>query len=67
LGSEIKELENQLIRYQQHNINLQFHVGLEQMLKIQEERQKQNPEGKLLEKDKDISYLKNITKSYWYK
>jgi len=32
---------------------------LEQMLKNQKERQKQNLEGKLLEKDKDISYVKN--------
>jgi hypothetical protein len=54
---KMKELEKQLIHYQQHNINLQFQVGLEQMLKNQE-RQKQNLEGKLLEKDKDISYLK---------
>jgi hypothetical protein len=56
---KIKELENQLIHYQQHNINLQFQVGLEQMLKKQEERQNQNLEGKLQEKDKDISYLKD--------
>jgi hypothetical protein len=56
---KIKELENQLIHYQQHNKNLQFQVGLEQMLKKQEERQKQNLEGKLQEKDKDISYLKD--------
>jgi hypothetical protein len=53
---KIKELEKQLIHYQQHNGNLQFQVGLEQMQKNQEERQKQNLEGKLLEKDKDISY-----------
>ena len=37
---KIKELENQLIHYQQHNINLQFQVGLEQMLRKQKERQK---------------------------
>jgi hypothetical protein len=55
---KIKELENQSIHYQQHNINLQFQFGLEKMLKNQEERQKQNLEGKLLEKHKDISYLK---------
>jgi hypothetical protein len=35
---KIKELENHLIHKQQHNINLQFQVGLEQMLKNQEER-----------------------------
>jgi hypothetical protein len=58
LGSEIKQVENQLIHYQQHNKNLQFQVGLEQMLKNQKEGQKLNLEGKLLEKDKDISYLK---------
>jgi hypothetical protein len=52
---KIKELENQLIHYQQHNTNLQFQVALEQILKKQEERQKQNLEGKLQEKDKDIS------------
>jgi hypothetical protein len=49
---KIKELENQLIHYQLHNINLQFQVGLEKMLKNQKERQKQNLEGKLLEKDR---------------
>jgi hypothetical protein len=54
----IKELENQIIHYQQHNKNLQFQVGLEKMLKKQEERQKQNLEEKLQEKDKDISYIK---------
>jgi hypothetical protein len=30
---KIKELENQLIHYQQHNRNLQFQVGLEKMQK----------------------------------
>jgi hypothetical protein len=59
LGSENKRIKTQLIHYQQHNKNLEFQVGLEQMLKNQEERQKQNLEGKLQEKDKDISYLKN--------
>jgi hypothetical protein len=59
---KIKELENQLIHYQQHNINLQFQVGLDQMQKNQEEGQKQNLEGKLLEKGKEISYLKKHVK-----
>jgi len=35
---KIKKLENQLIHHQQHNRNLQFQVGLEQMLKKQEKR-----------------------------
>jgi hypothetical protein len=60
LGSEnkrIREPTNSLSTTQQ-----KFTISswvVEQMLKNQEERQKQNLEGKLLEKDKDISYLKN--------
>lgn len=56
---KIKELENQLIHYQQHNKSLQFQVALEQMVKNQEERQKQNLEEKLQGKDRHFLFKRS--------
>jgi Tfp pilus assembly protein PilF len=53
LGSENKRIREPT-NSQQHIKNLQFQLGLEQMQKNQEERQKQNLEGKLVEKDRQF-------------
>ena len=46
----IKELENQIIHYQQHNKNLQFQVGLEQMQKKKKRETKTKSRGKITRK-----------------